>query len=113
MHEMALAEGVFGIIEAHARRAGARRVLVVRLEIGKLSHVTPQALAFAFEAVTRGTLAEGARLEIERAPGRAWCHDCSQSVEIEALGALCPICGGTMLQVTGGEELRVRDMEVA
>ena len=113
MHEMALAEGVLGIVEDHARRAGSDKVLVVRLEIGQLSHVMPEALSFAFMAVSQGTLAQDARLEIDRAPGRAWCHDCGQEVEIEALGALCPLCGGAALQVTGGEELRVKDMEVA
>lgn len=113
MHEMALAEGVLGIVEDYARQAGAERVRVIRLEIGKLSHVSPEALSFAFMAVSAGSLADGAKLEIDRAPGKAWCHDCTAEVEIEALGDLCPRCGGSLLQVTSGEELRVKEMEVA
>ncbi len=113
MHEMALAESVVQIVESQARAAGAGKVLVVRLEIGALSHVEPRALAFCFEAVTAGGLAEGARLEIDRNPGRGWCHDCMTEVEITALGEACPKCGGYKLQVSGGQELRVKDIEVA
>ena len=113
MHEMALAESVVQIVEAQVRAAGAERVLVVRLEIGALSHVEPAALAFAFEVVAARSLAAGARLEMIRSPGRAWCHDCGAEVELAALGAPCPGCGGYKLEVTAGQEMRVKDMEVA
>ena len=43
-----------------AQAAGAQRLLRVRLRIGALSGVVPEALTFAFEALTPGTLAEGA-----------------------------------------------------
>ncbi len=112
MHEMAIAESVVSIVEDHARKAGAARVTVVRLEIGALSHVEPQALSFAFEAVSIGSMAEGATLEIARTPGQAWCHDCMKPIEIDRLGSPCPSCGGYKVQVTGGEEMRVKDMEV-
>ena len=113
MHELALAEGVLGICRDHAGRAGSDRVLSVRLEIGALSHVDPDALAFSFTAVARGTLAEGAELQIDRVPGRGWCHDCGHLVELSALGAPCPDCGGYKLQVSGGDDMRVKEMEVS
>lgn len=112
MHEMALAESVVQIVESQARAAGAERVISVRLEIGALSHVEPAALAFCFDAVTAGGIAAGARLDIDRSPGRGWCYDCLAEVEIEALGAPCPRCGGYRLRVSGGQELRVKEMEV-
>jgi len=113
MHEMALAESVVQIVESQAAAAGAEKVLVVRLEIGALSHVEPDALAFCFEAVAAGGIAAGATLEIDRPPGRGWCHDCMAEVEIAALGAPCPVCGGYRLQLSGGQEMRVKEMEVA
>ncbi len=112
MHEMALAESVVRIVEDHARKAGAARVTLVRLEIGALSHVEPSALSFSFEAVSQGSMAEGAKMVIERTPGQAWCHDCMKPIEIDRLGTPCPTCGGYKVQVTGGEEMRVKDMEV-
>ena len=113
MHEMALAESVVQIVESQARAAGSDKVLTVRLEIGALSHVEPAALAFCFDAVTAGGIAAGARLDIDRSPGHGWCHDCMAEVEIAALGAPCPSCGGYRLQLREGQEMRVKEMEVA
>ena len=113
MHEMALAESVVQIVESQAAAAGAEKVLVVRLGIGALSHVEPDALAFCFEAVTARGLAAGAKLEIDHIPGRGWCHDCMAEVEVGQLGDPCPKCGGYKLQVSGGQELRVKDIEIA
>ncbi|MBZ0129611.1 MAG: hydrogenase maturation nickel metallochaperone HypA [Rhodobacteraceae bacterium] len=112
MHEMALAEGVLQIVEDTIRGQNCTRVTAIRLEIGALSHVEPDAMRFCFDAVIRGSVAEGARLEIDTAPGRAWCHNCGHEVALPSLIAACPDCGGFQVQVTGGQELRVKDMEV-
>lgn len=112
MHEMALCEGIIGIVEDEARKGSFDKVTVVCVEIGALSHVAPEALKFCFEAVAARTIARGARLEIVELPGTAWCMACSESVEIKQRYEPCPSCGGYQLQVTGGEEMRVRELEV-
>lgn len=113
MHEVALTEAVVRIVLEHARAAGAERIVAIRLEIGQFSHVEPDAMRFCFDAVTAGTPVAGARLEIARVPGRAWCHDCAAEVAIPHLGAECPVCGGGRLRVSEGDDLRVKEMEVA
>lgn len=113
MHEMALCEGVLKILEEEAVRQRFERVKAVRLEIGQLSHVEPEAMRFCFEAVTRGTLADGASLEILRPAGGAWCMDCSQAVTIASRADACPECHGYRLQVTGGEDMKIKELEVA
>jgi hydrogenase nickel incorporation protein HypA/HybF len=112
MHEMALCEGIIGIVEDEARRRSFSRVKAVCLEIGALSHVAPEALKFCFEAVAAHTIAAGAALEIVALPGVAWCMRCSKSVEIEQRYEPCPSCGSHQLQVTAGEEMRVKELEV-
>ncbi len=112
MHEMALAEGVLEIIEQTVLGQTCEKVTKVRLEIGELSHVAPEALRFCFDAVVRSSIAEGATLAIDRIPGRAWCHDCGHEVQVSVLAQPCPDCNGYKLQVTSGEDMRVRDMEV-
>lgn len=112
MHEMSLAEGVLQILEENARTHGYERVKTVRLEIGRLSNVEPESLRFCFDAVVRGSLAEGAALELIEVPGTAWCLGCSVTVPIEALYDACPRCGGVQLTVNGGTEMRVKDLEV-
>jgi hydrogenase nickel incorporation protein HypA/HybF len=113
MHEMSLAEGMLQIVEDTARKNGAAKVTAVRLELGALSHVEAEALRFCFDAVARGGIAEGARLEIVTTPGRAWCMPCGDTVELARLGDACPRCGGYQLQVTQGEEMRLKDIEIA
>ncbi len=71
MHEMSLAEGVLQLVEETAQRENAQRVKLVVLEIGRLSSVEPEALKFCFEAVTHGSIAQGAALEIIDVPGSA------------------------------------------
>lgn len=112
MHEMALAESVREIVEETARANGARRVGLVRLEIGRLSQVEIDAMRFAFEVVQRGSLAEGARLEIVETDGTAWCLRCSTPVVIARRGDACPSCQSFQLQVTGGDRMRVMDIEI-
>jgi len=112
MHEMSLAEGIVQLIEDAARREGFSSVKLVALEIGRLSSVEPEALAFCFDAATRGSIAEGARLEIENVPGRGVCLQCAAEVEIENVYDPCPACGAFGLRITGGTEMRVKELEV-
>lgn len=112
MHEMALTEGILTILEDQAKAQNFQRVKTVWLEVGALSHAEPESLAFCFQAVMRGTLAEGARLEILRPPGQAWCLGCGQSVIITQRYDPCPSCGSHQLQVTGGDDLRIKELEV-
>ena len=112
MHEMALCEGIIGIVEDEARKRSFSKVKVVCLEIGALSHVAPEAWQFCFESVAARTIAQGAKLEIVETPGTAWCMACSTGVEIRLRYEPCPSCGSHQLQVTGGEEMRVRELEV-
>lgn len=112
MHEMALAESVIRIVDQTARKHAAG-VRTVWLEIGRLSHVEPEALRFAFDVVKRDGPAHDARLEIVATEGAAWCMKCSELVTLARLGDACPRCGSYQLQVTAGDEMRVKEIEIA
>jgi len=112
MHEMALAEGVINVIEDAARTQAFDRVKTVWLEIGRLAAVEPDALRFSFDVVKRGTVADAAQIEIIDLPGTAWCMKCAGTVAIDERGAACPACGSYQLQVSGGDDMRVKELEV-
>jgi len=112
VHELGITESLVGIAERAARDQGATRVLSLTVEIGALSGVVPDAVAFCFEACARGTLLEGSRLDIRAIPGRALCADCGADVDIDNLTYACPICGSYALQRTQGEELRLLEVEI-
>lgn len=112
MHEMSLAEGVLQLVEDTARREAASRVKTVVLEIGQMSSVEPEALRFCFESVTRGSIAQGATLEIVCVPGAGWCMVCAETVEMSELFGACPKCGNYQVQAVSGTEMRVKEIEI-
>ena len=113
MHEMSICEGVVQVLEEEAVRSDFRRVSKVRLEIGALAAVEPEALMFSFDVVARGTIADGAVLEILNVEAAAWCFDCCETVPIASRLDDCPTCKGSRLKPTSGDELRIKDLEVA
>lgn len=112
MHEMSLCEGIREVIEDQARVHAITTVKAIRLEIGRFAGVEKPALAFAFDVVMRGSVAEGARLEMIDLPGVALCYDCVREVEIDNRLSPCPECGGARLMPVAGDEMRIKDMEV-
>ncbi|HJL15581.1 MAG TPA: hydrogenase maturation nickel metallochaperone HypA [Sandaracinaceae bacterium LLY-WYZ-13_1] len=84
---------------------------VVRVDVGRLAAVLPDALRFAFELAREGTPAEGASLEIREIPGEARCRACGATLSLDRPYGTCA-CGGTDLEWLAGEELLIREMEV-
>lgn len=111
MHEVSLAEGVIDVVERAAEGAHATAVSEVRVAVGELSNVEIEALAFAFESVKKGTVANDAKLVIDRPEGRAWCMTCQKDVPYHRFGDACPICGGYQVVVSGGRDMRVVDIK--
>jgi hydrogenase nickel incorporation protein HypA/HybF len=112
MHEMSLCEGVLQVLEHQARVQQFSRVKTVWLEIGDLAGVEKEAMRFSFDIVMKDSLADGARLEIIETPGKAWCLQCMKPVSIKQRYDACEDCGSYQLQVTGGNELKVKELEV-
>ena len=112
MHEMSLCEGIIGIAEEQASIQSYNKVKSIRLEIGGLSCAEPEAMRFAFDAVAKGTIADGARLDIDQIPGKGWCTNCQKEVEIGQRYDACPLCEHYPLQIREGDAMRIKDMEV-
>ena len=112
MHEMTLMGEVREIVVQAAKQHQFKRVRRVVLEIGRLSGVQVEAMRFCFDVVMEHTPAEGATLEIEEIPGRAWCNQCSVEVEITNRVEPCPKCHGMPGKILQGTEMRVKGLEV-
>ena len=113
MHEMSLCEGIVQILETEASQQAFQQVNKVFLEIGALAGVEIDALKFCYEVVCEDTIAKGSVLEITRIPGKAWCMQCAKTLLVESRYCACPDCGSYQLQVTGGDEMKIRELEVA
>lgn len=108
MHELGITQNIVAIVSDAAQ---GRRVTCVTLEIGRLSGVMKEAVAFCFDAVAQGSPIDGARLEIVDIEGRSKCRDCGAECTTPALYTPCP-CGSHNLHRLSGEELNIKSMEL-
>ena len=108
MHELAITRNIVAIVGDAAQ---GRRVVRVTIEIGKLSGVMADAVAFCFDIVAAGTPLAGAALDIRQIDGRARCQECGDEFATETLFAPCP-CGSRRCERLRGEELNIKAMEL-
>jgi hydrogenase nickel incorporation protein HypA/HybF len=109
MHELSITRNVVAIV---AERAAGLRVTRVRLQIGSLSAILPDAIRFCFEICAADTPLAGARLEIDEIAGRGLCDDCGFDTALNVPVGRCPGCGAGHLRLIAGQELNIKEMEV-
>jgi hydrogenase nickel incorporation protein HypA/HybF len=111
VHELAIAESLMEIVLEEGRRHDLQKVTIIRLQIGALAAVVPEALIFSFEMVSQNTIASGAIVEIESLPVVARCSDCEMDIEVENQVFLCTRCGQPTLELISGRELSLVNLE--
>lgn len=112
MHEMAIAQGILDIVVQEASQNGADRITRIKLRIGEMTGIQPDALTFCFEALAAETPARAAELEIEIVPLVAECQSCGQQFGVERYRFFCPACSSADVKTLSGRELQVEHLEV-
>jgi hydrogenase nickel incorporation protein HypA/HybF len=112
MNEMSIAQGILDIVLKTAREHNAVKVGCIKLLIGQMTQVEPESLKFGFAALSVGTIADGAIVEIRIMPLVGQCSSCGQQFTVEKFSFLCPFCHSTMIEVVSGRELAVDYLEV-
>jgi len=115
MHELPITEDILKVVLKHAQINRVQKVIAIHLQIGKLSDLEDEWIQRYFDYLSKGTLAEGAKLKIERMPIMMQCTNCSTSYEVKAskLGDIaCPACGENGATLLSGREYYIKDMEV-
>jgi hydrogenase nickel incorporation protein HypA/HybF len=113
MHEMSLTVSIMDIIFENAHNNHFTKVNAVKLTFGRLSGIEPMALEFAFEVLSKDTLAQGAKLEFDIAPIIITCLDCEMDSEVEEFPSLCPLCKAQDIVLKAGmDELRIVELDV-
>jgi hydrogenase nickel incorporation protein HypA/HybF len=111
MHETSIAQMLSEIALEEARKHSLSRVSSLTVQIGEMAAVVPEALSFAFSIISKGTILEGARLNIEIVPIVAWCSQCNEPFEVENFSFKCPECGLVSDDCLSGQELLLVSLE--
>jgi hydrogenase nickel incorporation protein HypA/HybF len=113
MHEVGIVQTALEMALDETRRAGASRIHRLRLRIGALSGVVPEALELAFAAASPGTPAEGAEFEFEEVPVVCRCDECGKEFQPTDIVYCCPHCDALSSSVCQGRELELSSLEVS
>jgi len=110
MHEAAMAHNLVEAISQEARNYGAKPIRA-KMSCGMLSAVNDDVLAFAFEAVARGTPCEGMQLQIEHKPLQAKCRACGGAFAVDLSNVRCPSCGAENFELLPDAPLLLEQIE--
>ncbi|MFI1535624.1 hydrogenase maturation nickel metallochaperone HypA [Streptomyces anandii] len=112
MHELSIAEAIVEHADGLARADGATAVSAVRVRVGELSGVVPDALDFAFEVAREGTSLAGARLVVEQVTAVAYCGPCGEEFAVGMPPFFwCPRCDRPSQELRCGRELEITGID--
>ena len=116
MHELGVVRSITDIVVDNAEANGALCVKSIVLEIGESRNLERYWVQEYFDRCARGTVAEGARIEIDYAPIVFECRACGNrfgyrhSHDGEPLH--CERCASRSLELRSGTELLIKSIEV-
>lgn len=112
MHEYAVTQSMLNIALEEAKRAGAAKILEIRLVIGDLSTILDDSVQMYFDIMSEGTLAQGAKLVFNRVRAQFRCRECGEVFVKPPKGFDCPRCGGLGMPTEKGKEFYIESLEV-
>jgi len=112
MHELAITEEILNLVLSEASRNNAAKVKDVKLVIGEMTGIVNESVAFYFDEISKGTVAEGAKLSFKRVPAAGKCRDCGHQFVVKDFIWACPDCGSLNIDITAGKELYLESLGV-
>ena len=114
MHEMTVAVRIRQVLESELADDADLVADLVRVQVGALSGVVPEALQFAWpHAVAESPLLASSTIEIDRIDAGLRCADCAATHTTAMLNALrCPVCRSDRVEIAGGDELDIVSVDI-
>jgi hydrogenase nickel incorporation protein HypA/HybF len=112
MHEQSIVASLLTLALKNAEKANAHKILRINLVVGEYTGVVEDAVNFYFGFLSKDTLAAGARIHYTHVPGQLRCRDCDILFPLQKHAYQCPSCAGKRVEIVGGRELYIENMEV-
>lgn len=104
MHELAIVEALLETIVPKAKENGAKKILEVNFSIGEMSGIVPSCIHEYFALASKGTIAEGARINLKTVPARIRCESCGYTGVPDKEHYCCPECKSLSFRLISGRE---------
>lgn len=112
MHEQSIVASLLTLALEKAGKANARRILRIHLVVGDYTGVVEDAVNFYFGFLSRDTIAAGSEISYTHVPAQLRCRDCDVLFPLQKSDYHCPKCEGRRVEIVGGRELYIENMEV-
>ena len=116
MHELSVTESILNIVLKHAQTNGAEKIIAISLKIGELSELVGDCIQHYFDYMSKGTIAEGAKIDVERSPIIFQCRDCQRTFEVslrDTKDFACTNCGRSNVSLLSGREFYIKDITIS
>lgn len=113
MHEMAYLKRIEQIVVAAGERNGIKEVQQINLVVGELRDFIDDLVQGYFSFLARGTIAENAKVVIEKVPFTVQCAKCGNIYPADIRSTeqfACPECGSHEYGGVTGRELYIKDI---
>jgi hydrogenase nickel incorporation protein HypA/HybF len=112
MHEQSIVESLLTLALKNAEAANASQIISIDLVVGDYTGVVEDAVNFYFGFLSKDTIADGAKINYTHVPGQLRCRDCDLIFPLQKREYHCPKCDGKRIEIVGGRELYIGNMEV-
>jgi hydrogenase nickel incorporation protein HypA/HybF len=114
MHELPVINSILSVVMKHAVANNVNKIVAVHLQVGEMCDLEEKWMQDYFDYLSKGGIAEGARLVIEKTPVVMKCDGCGASFNVdlkENVSLACPECGGEKYTIVSGREYYIKSME--
>jgi hydrogenase nickel incorporation protein HypA/HybF len=112
MHEQSIVASIMSLALENAKKADARKIISINLVVGDYTGVVEDAVNFYFGFLSQNTIAAGAKINYTHVAGQLRCRDCDILFPLQKRNYQCPKCEGKRVEIVGGRELYIENMEV-
>ncbi|UCF00299.1 MAG: hydrogenase maturation nickel metallochaperone HypA [Planctomycetota bacterium] len=110
MHETMVAQSLLATISDESAKQNAKPISA-KISCGTLNAINNEVLCFAFEAIAKGTMCEGIKLEVEHKPIRGRCKNCKENFDVALPEPRCPKCDSGEFDLLPDAPLMLEEIE--
>lgn len=112
MHELAVTKGLLKICLEEGEKHKIKKIRKINIKVGELTDLLPACIEYYFNIVSKDTIAENTKINVENIPVEIKCNECGYSGVLGKNNYVCPKCKGIVYEITKGKEFYLDTMEV-